>query len=71
MGEKVIIFGKAGWPYTAEARSAYGNAAEYYDVHADPARLNEMVKYSKGVWQVPVIVDGVKVKIGHGGTWGV
>lgn len=37
-------------------------------MHADPARLDEMLKYSKGVPQVPVIVDGDKVKIGYGGT---
>jgi len=40
----------------------------YYDVHEDPAQLEEMMKYSKGGRQVPVIVAGGKVTIGHGGT---
>jgi hypothetical protein len=30
-----------------------------------------MLKYSKGVRKVPVIVEGKKVEIGYGGTWGV
>jgi glutaredoxin len=40
----------------------------YYDVHEDAARLQEMLVYSKGSRQVPVILEGGKVKIGHGGT---
>jgi glutaredoxin len=40
----------------------------YYDVHEEPAKLQEMMQYSKGGRQVPVIVEGGKVKIGHGGT---
>jgi len=40
----------------------------YYDVHEDPSKLQEMLKYSKGARQVPVILEGDKVKIGHGGT---
>jgi len=40
----------------------------YYDVHEDPAKLQEMLKYSEGSRQVPVIVEGDKVTIGHGGT---
>ncbi len=71
MKEKVIIFGKAGWPYTDKARSAYGETVEYYDVRADPTKLEEMLKYSKGVREVPVIVEGDKVTIGDGGTWRV
>jgi glutaredoxin len=30
--------------------------------------LEEMLKYSKGVRKVPVIVEGKKVEIGYGGT---
>ena len=71
MTEKVIIFGKGGWPYTDKARSAYGDAAEYHDVHADPAKLQEMLKHSDGVREVPIIVKDGKVTVGHGGTWGV
>jgi glutaredoxin len=40
----------------------------YYDVYDDPDKLQEMIKYSKGARQVPVIVAGGKVTIGHGGT---
>ena len=71
MEEKVIIYGKAGWPYTDEARSAYGDRATYVDVKKDSSKLAEMLKYSGGTRQVPVIVEGDKVKIGYGGTWGV
>ena len=71
MKKKVIIFGKAGWPYTEKARSAYGNKAKYYDVEADNAKLDEMLKYSKGVRNVPVIVEGSKVTVGYEGSWGV
>ena len=71
MAEKVIIFGKSTWPYTNQARSAYGDGATYVDVVREPDKLEEMLKYSKGVRKVPVIVDGKKVEIGYGGTWGV
>ena len=41
---------------------------EYVNVIADGARLKEMLKHSKGVRKVPVIVDGDKVTIGFNGT---
>ena len=71
MTEKVIIFGKAGWPYTDKARSAYGDGARYVDVKVEGDGLEEMLEYSGGVRKVPVIVQGEKVTIGYGGTWGV
>jgi len=71
MKAKVIIYGKAGWPYTEKARSAFGKKAIYYDVEANKAKLEEMLKYSKGVRSVPVIVEGSKVTVGYGGSWGV
>ena len=71
MSEKVIIFGKSAWPYTNQARSAYGDSATYVDVVREPDKLEEMLKFSKGVRKVPVIVEGNKVEIGYGGTWGV
>ena len=71
MKEKVIIYGKTGWPYTDKARSAYGNHAKYFDVESDNKKLEEMLKYSKGVRNVPVIVEGSKVTVGYGGSWGV
>ena len=71
MEKKIVIYGKAGWPYTDEARSAYGDTAVYVDVMKDKAKLGEMLQYSGGARKVPVIVDGDKVKIGYGGTWGI
>ncbi len=71
MADKVIIYGKSSWPYTNKARSAYGDKATYVDVANDKEKLEEMLKVSKGVRKVPVIVEGEKVEIGYGGTWGV
>jgi glutaredoxin len=39
----------------------------YYDVKADSAKLDEMLKYSKGIRKVPTIVQGDKVIIGYDG----
>ena len=71
MKDKVIIYGKSGWPYTDQARSAYGKTATYYDVESNESKLDEMLKYSGGLRKVPVIVEGGKSKIGYGGSWGV
>ena len=68
--DNVIIYGKAGWPYTEKARSAY-DGAKYFDVQSDSKKMEEMLKYSKGVRNVPVIVVGSKVTVGYGGSWGV
>ena len=38
------------------------------NVLADPAKLKEMLKHSKGARKVPVIVDGEKVTIGFNGS---
>jgi glutaredoxin 3 len=43
-------------------------AAEYVNVLADPEKLKEMLKHSKGKRSVPVIVDGDRVTIGFGGS---
>jgi len=69
MADKIIIFGKAGWPFTTKAREAYGERAEYVDVKSDVAKLKEMLKYSNGARSVPVIVEGDKVMVGYGGSW--
>ncbi len=71
MKEKVVIYGKAGWPYTDKARSAYGKTAKYFDVEADSTKLEEMLKHSGGVRKVPVIVGEGKTTIGYEGSWGV
>ena len=41
---------------------------EYVNVKADPSRLDEMLKYSNGGREVPVIVEAGEVTIGFGGT---
>ena len=38
------------------------------DVVEDKNRLQEMLKFSKGKREVPVIVEGKKVHIGYGGS---
>lgn len=69
MDEKIIIFGKEGWPYTKRARDAFGEKAIYFDVKKDEEKLKEMLEYSKGVRKVPVIVEKENVTIGYGGAW--
>lgn len=75
MSDKVLIFGKSGWPYTTSAREAYDRQdrdVEYIDVKASTKNLDQMLKYSKGTRKVPTIVDKGQVTIGFdGGTWGV
>lgn len=71
MAEQIIIYGKAGWPYTDKARSAFGDKAVYIDVKANVDKLKEMLKISGGARQVPVIVENGKISIGYGGSWGV
>jgi glutaredoxin 3 len=68
MAEEVIIYGRAGCPFTDQAIAAYGDKAKYFDVQADSVKLQEMLKLSDGARIVPVIVDGGKVILGHGGT---
>ena len=70
MADQVAIYGKAGWPYTDKARVDYSGAV-YYDVKSDSARMDEMLQHSNGERKVPVIVDGDKVTVGYGGSWGV
>jgi glutaredoxin 3 len=68
MAEEIVIYGKAGCPFTDKAISAYGKTAKYIDVQADSQKLQEMLKLSDGVRKVPVIVEGGNVTIGYGGT---
>ena len=72
---KILIFGKDAWPYTRAAREAFAiekRQVDYFNVTTDADNLDTMLKYSKGVRKVPVIVEGEKVSIGfNGGTWGV
>jgi glutaredoxin 3 len=41
---------------------------DYRNVQTNPQFLDEMLRYSGGARKVPVIVEGGKVTIGHGGT---
>ena len=71
MPEKILIFGKDNCPYTTAAREDYakkGYAVHYVNVKQDASGMADMLKYSKGRKDVPVIVDGPKVTIGFGGT---
>ncbi|AGW13711.1 putative glutaredoxin-related protein [Megalodesulfovibrio gigas DSM 1382 = ATCC 19364] len=38
------------------------------DVKADPKHLSKLLDVTKGVRQVPVIVDGGTITVGFGGT---
>jgi glutaredoxin len=68
----VTIFGKDACPYTQAARDHYeskGLPFEYINVKKRPDGLEQMLAYSKGRRQVPVIVEGGNVTIGfEGGT---
>ena len=70
MNAKVIIYGKAGWPYTQRARSAY-QEHEYVDVKQSKQNMEAMLKCTGGQRNVPVIVEGGNVTVGYGGSWGV
>ena len=71
MADKIIIYGKGGWPYTDKARSAFGSKASYIDITSDNNQLAQMLDLTGGKRQVPVILENGKVTIGYGGTWGV
>ena len=75
MSEKILIYGKDAWPYTRAAREAFaknGRKFDYCNVIKEPDQMENMLKFSKGVRKVPVIVEGDTVTIGfEGKTWGV
>jgi glutaredoxin 3 len=71
MADEVVIYGKNSCPYTLAAREDYeqrGVPFRYANVKKDPAELERMLALTRGVRQVPVIVEGGKVTIGFGGT---
>ena len=67
MEAKIIIYGTDIWPFCNQARAAYADSAVYINVHEDPKKLEEMLTYSGGKMQVPVIVEGNKVTVGFAG----
>jgi glutaredoxin 3 len=69
--ERVLIFGQDLCPYTTGAREDFSRRKipfEYINVLEDDAGLQQMLKYSNGRRQIPVIVDAGKVTIGFGGS---
>ena len=67
---KILIYGKDTWPFTNAAREAYakkGFKIDYINVIDNPLKLDEMLKYSNGKREVPVILDGDTVILGHEG----
>jgi glutaredoxin 3 len=67
MKNKIIIYGTDTCPFCIQAREAYGDRAVYINVNEDPKKLEEMLVYSGGKMQVPVIVEGDKVTVGFVG----
>jgi len=67
MQNKIVIYGTDTCPFCNQARAAYGDRAVYINVDADPGKLVEMLVYSGGKLQVPVIVEGDKVTVGFAG----
>ena len=70
MAEVTLIFGKDSCPYTSAAREDYKSAGkrfEYIDVLSDRSQLKRMLEFSKGVREVPVIVENGEVTIGYAG----
>lgn len=66
----VLIYGKDGCPFTGAAKNDYarrGYTVQYFNAQADPARLRELLAYSKGQRKVPIIVEDGQVTIGFGG----
>ena len=67
MTNKIIIYGTDTWPFCSQARAAYGDKAIYINVEKDPEKFDEMLAYSGGKTEIPVIVDGNKVSVGFAG----
>lgn len=69
--DPVLIFGKDTCPYTQDALTHYrqrGVRVEYVNVKKEQTGLQRMLEHSRGVRQVPVIVENERVTIGFGGT---
>lgn len=71
MSEKALIFGTDACPYTTAACEDYSKrnvSLEYKNVKEDKSALDEMLQYSSGRCDQPVIVEDGKMNIGFGGT---
>ncbi len=51
-----------------EAKAKEGMKVVFRDVVADPRALEEMLRQSQGVRQVPVLVEAGRVSVGFGGS---
>lgn len=70
MSDVTLIFGKDSCPYTSAAREDYqssGKPFQYINVVKDRSELKRMLEYSKGIREVPVIVENGEVTIGYAG----
>jgi glutaredoxin 3 len=70
MSDVTLIFGKDSCPYTSAAREHYqtsGKPFQYINVVKDRSELKRMLEYSKGIREVPVIVENGEVTIGFAG----
>jgi len=70
MADITLIFGKDTCPYTTAAREDHareGKKFEYINVITDRSQLKRMLEFSKGVREVPVIVENGLVTIGYNG----
>lgn len=68
---QVVVYGKAGCPYTSAALADYaarGAEVTYHDVTRDPEALRRFLELSGGERQVPLIVDGLRTCTGFGGS---
>lgn len=71
MSKTVLIYGKDDCPYTSGAKDDFSRKNiqfDYFDVKHDPAAMEQMLEFSGGRRDVPVIVVEGKVTIGFGGT---
>lgn len=67
MADKIVIYGADTWPFCNQARATYGDRAIYINIDENPDKIEEMLAYSGGKTQVPVIVNGDKVAVGFAG----
>lgn len=63
MKGKVIIYGKSTCPHTKRALAAHPDA-EFRDIKANPAYLEEMLEYSCGKERIPVVVTDGEAEVG-------
>jgi len=68
MADKIIVYGTDACPFCNQAWAAYVSRAIRINVNEVPEKLIEMLAYSGGKLQIPVIADGDKVIVGFAGV---